>query len=240
MADAFHTTQWSMVLAAGDGHRNEDTSRALEVLCQTYWAPLYSYVRHRVRNEHTAQDLTQTFFERLLEKETLATADPQRGRFRTFLLTACERFLINEWKKERATKRGGNVRTLSLDFDSLESRYPLEPQDLLTAEVVFERQWVIALIDSVLAKLRQDYTDRNQSKHFDWLKPFLTGTDAATTYADVAKLMNSTEAAVKIAVHRLRKRYRELIRSEIAQTVSSPDEVEDEICRLFDVMAEKN
>jgi len=239
MADAFLTTQWSMVLAAGEGQRNQDTSRALEALCQTYWAPLYAYIRHRVRDEHQAQDLTQTFFGRLLEKETLATVDPQRGRFRTFLLTACERFLINEWKKDQAIKRGANVKTLSLEFDALDARYQLEPQHRLTAEVVFERQWVIALIDSVLAKLRQDYTNRNQSQQFDCLKPFLTG-DGETTYAAIAQQMNSTEAAVKIAIHRLRTRYRELIRAEIAHTVSSPDDVEDEIGRLFEVMAEKS
>ncbi len=238
MADGFHTTQWSVVLAAGDGQRGSHSHRALESLCQTYWSPLYAYVRHKVRDEHQAQDLTQTFFERLLEKETLATADPQRGRFRTFLLTACERFLINEWQKDNAVKRGGGRKTLSLDFDAVEARYSLEPQDRLTAEVVFERQWVIALIDSVLAQLRQEYVERNQAKHFDWLKPFLTGT-GHQTYAAVAETINSTEAAVKIAVHRLRKRYRDQIRSEIAQTVASADDVEDEIRRLFEVLAEK-
>ena len=238
MADAFYTTQWSIVLAAGDGQQGSDTQRALETLCQTYWSPLYAYVRHKVRNEQDAQDLTQAFFERLLEKETLATADPQRGRFRIFLLTACERFVINEWQKGNAQKRGGGRKTLSLDFDAVEARYSLEPQDLLTAEVVFERQWVIALIDSVLARLRQEYVDRNQAKHFDWLKPFLTGT-GSETYATLAGTMNSTEAAVKIAVHRLRTRYRDQIRAEIAQTVASADEVEDEIRRLFEVMAEK-
>ncbi|APZ93626.1 RNA polymerase sigma factor [Fuerstiella marisgermanici] len=238
MADGFHTTQWSVVLAAGDDQRGSHSHRALESLCQTYWSPLYAYVRHKVRDEHLAQDLTQTFFERLLEKETLATADPQRGRFRTFLLTACERFLINEWQKDNAIKRGGGRRTLSLDFDAVEARYSLEPQDRLTAEVVFERQWVIALIDSVLAQLRQEYVDRNQAKHFDWLKPYLTG-GGRQTYAALAETMNSTEAAVKIAVHRLRTRYRDQIRSEIAQTVASPDDVEDEIRRLFEVLAEK-
>jgi RNA polymerase sigma factor (sigma-70 family) len=238
MADPFHTTHWSVVLAAGRESETDDSARALETLCQTYWYPLYAFVRRRVRDEHEAQDLTQAFFGRLLEKRTLTDADPDRGRFRAFLLTACKRFLANEWHKEKAQKRGGGLRVLSLDFDAAEKRYSIEPSDSLTAEVLFEQQWAISLIDSVLARLRQEYVDRGCEEQFDHLKAFLSGMKT-TSYAAVAETMETTQGAAKVAVHRLRTRYREMMRSEIAQTVDSPDEIEDEIRRLFEVMSGK-
>jgi RNA polymerase sigma factor (sigma-70 family) len=238
MADPFHTTHWSVVLAAGRESETDDSARALETLCQTYWYPLYAFVRRRVRDEHEAQDLTQAFFGRLLEKRTLADADPDRGRFRAFLLTACKRFLANEWHKEKAQKRGGGLRVLSLDFDAAAKRYSIEPSDSLTAEVLFEQQWAISLIDSVLARLRQEYVDRGCEEQFDHLKAFLSGMKT-TSYAAVAETMETTQGAAKVAVHRLRTRYREMMRSEIAQTVDSPDEIEDEIRRLFEVMSGK-
>ncbi|MEO2016343.1 MAG: sigma-70 family RNA polymerase sigma factor [Fuerstiella sp.] len=238
MADPFHTTHWSVVLAAGQESQTDASSRALETLCQTYWYPLYAFIRHRVGNEHEAQDLTQAFFERLLEKRTLADADPDRGRFRAFLLTACNRFLANEWHKANAQKRGGGVQVLSLDFEAAATRYSVEPADNLTAEVLFEQQWAIALIDSVLARLRQEFADRGAEEPFDQLKTFLTR-GKTTSYAAVAEVMETSEGAAKVAVYRLRTRYREMIRSEIAQTVDSPDEVEDEIRRLFEVMSGK-
>jgi DNA-directed RNA polymerase specialized sigma24 family protein len=238
MADPFHTTHWSVVLAAGRESETDDSARALETLCQTYWYPLYAFVRRRVRDEHEAQDLTQAFFGRLLEKRTLADADPDRGRFRAFLLTACKRFLANEWHKEKAQKRGGGLRVLSLDFDAAAKRYSIEPSDSLTAEVLFEQQWAISLIDSVLARLRQEYVDRGCEEQFDHLKAFLSGMKTIS-YAAVAETMETTEGATKVAVHRLRTRYREMMRSEIAQTVDSPDEIEDEIRRLFEVMSGK-
>jgi RNA polymerase sigma factor (sigma-70 family) len=238
MADPFHTTHWSVVLAAGRDTQTDASARALETLCQTYWYPLYAFVRHRVKDEHEAQDLTQAFFERLLEKRTLADADPDRGRFRTFLLTACKRFLANEWHKKNAQKRGGGLQVLSLDFEAAEKRYSIEPTIGLTAEVVFEQQWAVSLIDSVLARLRQEYVDRGCEEQFAQLKAFLSGRNSSS-YAAVAETMEMTEGAVKVAGHRLRTRYREMMRSEIAQTVDSPDEIEDEIRRLFEVMSQK-
>ena len=238
MADPFHTTCWSVVLAAGRDSHTDESVRALETLCQTYWYPVYAFVRHRVGDEHQAQDLTQSFFERLLEKRTLANADPDRGRFRAFLLTACGRFLANEWHKANAQKRGGGMQVLSLDFDAAATRYSIEPADNLTAELLFEQQWAIALIDSVLTRLRQEFADRGSEEQFEQLKTFLTGAKAAR-YAVVAESMETTEGAAKVAVSRLRARYREMIRSEIAQTVDSPDEVEDEIRRLFEVISGK-
>jgi DNA-directed RNA polymerase specialized sigma24 family protein len=189
-----------------------------------------------VGNEHEAQDLTQAFFGRLLEKQTLADADPDRGRFRAFLLTACNRFLANEWHKANAQKRGGGLQVLSLDFDAAATRYSVEPADNLTAEILFEQQWAIALIDSVLGQLRQEFADRGSEEQFEHLKAFLTGA-GISSYAAIAAAMGTTEGATKVAVYRLRTRYREMIRSEISQTVDSPDEVEDEIRRLFEVMS---
>ena len=216
MADPFHTTRWSIVLAAGGDSRTDVSSRALETLCQTYWYPLYAFIRHRVGNEHEAQDLTQTFFERILEQQTLADADPDRGRFRAFLLTACNRFLVNEWHKANAQKRGGGRQVLSLDFDTAATRYSIEPADDRTAEILFEQQWAIALIDSVLAQLRQEFVNRGAEGQFEHLKVFLTGT-GPSGYAATAKSMDTSEGATKVAVYRLRVRYREMIRSEIAQ-----------------------
>ena len=238
MADPFHTTRWSIVLAAGGDDQTDASSNALETLCQTYWYPLYAFIRHKVGSEHEAQDLTQAFFERLLEKHTLADADPDRGRFRAFLLTACQRFLANEWHKANAQKRGGGRQMLSLDFDAAATRYSVEPADKLTAEILFEQQWAIALIDSVLAQLRQEFADRGSEEQFEHLKAFLTGADSSS-YAAIAEAIGTTEGATKVAVYRLRTRYREMIRSEIAQTVDSPDDVEDEIRRLFEVMSGK-
>ena len=238
MADPFHTTRWSIVQAAGHESQTDASVDALETLCQTYWYPVYAFVRHRVGNEHRAQDLTQAFFERILEQRTLADADPDRGRFRAFLLTACNRFLANEWYKANAQKRGGGLHVLSLDFDAAATRYSIEPVDDLTAEILFEQQWAIALIDSVLTRLRQEFADRGSAQQFDQLKAFLTGAKTSS-YAAIAETMETTEGAAKVAVYRLRTRYREMIRSEIAQTVDSPDEVEDEIRRLFEVMSGK-
>jgi len=238
VADPFHTTRWSIVLAAGGDSQTDASSRALETLCQTYWYPLYAFIRHRVGDEHEAQDLTQAFFERLLEKQTLADADPDRGRFRAFLLTACNRFLANEWHKAHAQKRGGGRQVLSLDFDAAATRYSVEPADNLTAEILFDQQWAIALIDSVLVQLRQEFADHGSEDQFEHLKMFLTGA-GTSSYAAIAEATGTSEGATKVAVYRLRTRYREMIRSEIAQTVDSPDEVEDEIRRLFEVMSGK-
>lgn len=233
---AFVTTHWSVVLAA----RRSDTTRAqaaLARLCQAYWYPLYAYVRRRGYGAHDAQDLTQEFFARLLEQNWLAQADRERGRFRTFLLSALSHFLANEWDKARAQKRGGDVQIVPLQLDSAETRYGQEPADPLTPEQCLERRWALALLDEVLSGLRQEHLAAGTEQMFDALKPCLVGDRQAQPYAALAAQLGMTEGAVKVAVHRLRQRYRQLLREEIANTVASPEEVNDEMHHLFAVLA---
>ncbi len=236
--EPFNTTRWSIVLAAGRDQNTESSAGALETLCQSYWHPLYFYIRRRSNSLHEAQDMTQAFFERLLENRTLANADPDRGRFRAFLLTACKRFLANEWKKENAIKRGGGRRALSLDFDAAEDRYAIEAEESLTPEIVYEQQWAITLLGSVLEQLASEFDSRGKREQFEVLKPFLSGS-RSLTHAEAAAKLDMQEGAVKVAAHRMRTRYRELIRAEISQTVESPEHIDDEIRRLFEVLAEK-
>jgi RNA polymerase sigma-70 factor (ECF subfamily) len=231
----FDTTHWSVVLTAG--HRSSPESRgALSALCQIYWYPLYAYARRRVRTAEDAQDLTQEFFARLLQKDYLAVVQPGRGRFRSFLLTAFKHFLANEWDKARAQKRGGGQSPISLDFTAGEERYVRQPADDVTPERIYERQWALTLLDRVLSRLRADYVRGGKDKHFEQLKVFLTGNEAAASYAQAARELEVSEGAARVAAHRMRRRYRELLRAEIAETVSDPGEVEDEIRRLFNTL----
>jgi len=228
----FASTHWSIVLAAG--HRSSPDSRAaLAKLCGAYWVPLYAYARRRVLDVHAAQDLTQAFFAQLLEKNPLAVARPERGRFRAFLLTAFKHFLANVRDQARAQKRGGGVAPLPLDFASGESRLTREPADNMTPERLYERQWVLSLLEQVLARLRDEFIRAGKERHFEQLKVFITPQTAPASYAELAPALGLTEAAAAVAVHRLRRRYRELLRAEIAQTVASPNEVDDEIRSLF-------
>jgi len=227
---SFTTTHWSLVLAAGHGSR-PDAGAALATLCEAYWYPLYYYVRRRGYRAEEAQDLTQEFFAKLLEKGSLKVADPDRGRFRSFLLAALNHFLANEWDRARAKKRGGKV--LSLDIEGAESRYSLEPADDLTAEKLFERRWAMTLLDLVLARLREEFAREDRERVFERLKGFLGGAAADAPYRQAAADLGMTEAAVKMAVHRLRRQYRRLLRAQIAQTVASPEEIDDEIRHLF-------
>jgi RNA polymerase sigma-70 factor (ECF subfamily) len=235
----FATTHWSVVIAAGQRGAPEQNS-ALAQLCTLYWYPIYAYVRHRVGDVHEAQDLTQAFFEQLLERRPFEAADPDRGRFRAFLLTACKRFLINEWHKGRAAKRGGGRPRLSLDFDSGESKLGLVAAEALTPEELFEQQWAITLLQRVLEQLHADYAAKNRLRHFDVLRPFLAGSPQRSGYAEAARMLGISETTAKVAAHRMRSRYRELLRAEIAQTVERPEEVDDEIRALFHVFATKN
>jgi RNA polymerase sigma-70 factor (ECF subfamily) len=233
---AFVTTHWSVVLAA----RRSDTTRAqaaLARLCQTYWYPLYAYVRRRGYEAHDAQDLTQEFFARLLAQNWLAQADRERGRFRTFLLAALSHFLANEWDKARAQKRGGAVQIVPLQLDTAETRYGHEPADPLTPEQCFDRRWALALLDEVLNRLRAEQLAAGTAEMFDALKPCLVGDRQAQPYAELAARLGMTEGAVKVAVHRLRQRYRQLLREEIANTVATPEEVNDEMHHLFAVLS---
>jgi RNA polymerase sigma-70 factor (ECF subfamily) len=194
-----------------------------------------------VGDVHEAQDFTQAFFERLLELRPFETVDPERGRFRAFLLTACKRFLINEWHKGRAAKRGGGRRALSLDFESGESKLSLVAVEALTAEQLYEQQWAITLLESVMEQLRAEYVTKERLRHFEMLKPFLAGSPQRAGYAEAARTLGISETTAKVAAHRMRKRYRELLRAEIAQTVRQPEDVDDEIRDLFAVLgAEKS
>ncbi len=233
---AFVTTHWSVVLTAG----RSDTvcaQVALEKLCRAYWFPLYAYVRRLGHSVEDAQDLTQEFFARVLEHHWLARADQAKGRFRTFLLTAMERFLANEWDKVRALKRGGGHRDLPIQLDTAETRYGVEPADTRTPEQAFEYRWALTLLDEVVGQLEEEYRGRAQADLFASLKPCLVGERAAQPYAELAAGLGIEEGTVKVAVHRLRQRYRELLRAEIANTVASSSEVDAEMRHLFNVLA---
>ena len=232
----FTTTHWSLVLAAGDT-TSPQAGFALAELCRTYWYPLYAFVRRKGYNSHDAQDLIQAFFARLLEKNYVAQADRERGRFRNYLLAAFTHFLNDEWDKARRLKRGGDREILSFDAASADERYRLEPVDYLDAAKLYERRWVTTLFDKVLARLEQEFRDSGKGKLFDALKGSLLADDSGTSYAEAGTGLGMKKDAVKQAVHRMRRRYRELFREEIAQTVAGPGEVEDEVQHLFAVLS---
>ena len=233
---AFVTTHWSVVLTAG----RTDTTRArgaLERLCQTYWYPLYAYVRRRGYSPEDAQDLTQEFFARLLEHNWIGRADQQRGRFRSFLLSAMNHFLADEWDKARAQKRGGGIAPVPLQFDAAETRYSHEPADPVTPEQNYERRWALTLLDEVLRRLRTEYEQEGRGELFAALHPCLVGDRSSQPYAELAVKLGISEGTVKSTVHRLRQRYRQLLRDEIAQTVAEPGEVDEELRHLFAVLS---
>lgn len=233
----FATTQWSLVLRA---NRSADSSTAaLQTLCARYWYPLYAYVRRRGVESHTAQDLTQEFFARLLEKNSLAAASPERGRFRAFLLTSLKNFLTNEWEKGQALKRGGGNRPISLDVnvDSAETRFRLEPIDQQTPERCFERQWALLLLELVMQRLQAEQTAAGKAQQFELLKDALAGGSDRLPFPQIAVDLNISEDAARQAASRLRKRYRELLRDEVSHTVAAPEEVDDEIRSLFQALA---
>lgn len=235
-AGQFLTTHWSVVLAAADTS-SPQAPQALATLCQAYWYPLYAFVRRQGHSPHDAQDLTQAFFARLLEKGYLKDVDRQRGRFRSFLLASLKHFLANQWDRARALKRGGGQQVISLDERDAESRYALEPKDEQSADRLYERRWALLLLERVLGRLKQEFVSAGKAGLFEALKGVLSAGSGALPYAEVAARLGTSEAAVKVAVHRLRRRYRELLRAEIAQTVASPAEVEDEIRYLFAVLS---
>jgi len=229
---AFVTTHWSVVITAG----HSDTTRARDALgrlCQTYWHPLYAYVRRLGHSPHDAQDLTQEFFARLLGKNYLAGADESKGRFRSFLLASLKHFLANEWDKASAQKRGGGQIPIPIDFGTAETSCGFEPADNTTAEKVFERRWALTLLAQVLRRLREEHVRDGKEKLFEQLKCTLTEASRTVAYAEIARRLETTEGVVKVAVHRLRQRYREVLRAEIADTVASPGEVEAELRNLF-------
>jgi RNA polymerase sigma-70 factor (ECF subfamily) len=221
-----------VVRAAGQGSTTHACA-ALGKLCQIYWYPLYAYVRRRGHSPEDAQDLTQEFFARLLENQLLASADPQLGRFRSYLLTTLNHFLANEWKKTQAQKRGGGSQTLSLDWAAAEQRYDLEPADNSAPDKIFEKQWALTLLGEVLNRLEREYQSAGKQALFAALKQTLMGVRESLPYAELARALGLSEGAVKVAVHRLRKRYRELVRDEIAGTLDQPADIESEMRHLF-------
>lgn len=230
--DIFATTHWTVVLAAGSND-SPAAHDALEKLCRTYWPPIYAFIRRQGHNPHDAQDLTQGFFARLLEKNCIAEADRSKGRFRSFLLGTLKHFLANEWDRANAQKRGGGKLLIPIDADSVETSFGAELADQLTADKAFERRWALTLLDQVLRRLRQDFVNEGKENLFDQLKQTLTEGSRSVPYAKIAARLGTSEGAIKVAVHRLRQRYRELLRAEIASTVAVPEEVDDEIRNLF-------
>jgi len=232
----FPTTRWTLVVAAGDPAR-KDARSALVSLCENYWYPLYAFLRRRGNSADEAQDLTQEFFMRVLEGRYLDRADPERGRFRSFLLTSLKFFVADESDRRRALKRGGGM-VVPLEFSSGEALYQREPACDETPERIFERRWVHSMLDRVVESLRNEFVRRGRAEDFERLKVFLLGQSDAPLAA-LAHEMNTSEGALKVAIHRMRKRYRELLRQEIADTVSDPAEVEDELRYLAAVLTRK-
>ena len=235
-AGRFATTHWSVVLTAGRP-ASSHYQQALGTLCRTYWFPLYAYLRRQGYDSHQAEEYTQAFFARLLAKHGLRLADPKRGKFRSFLLSSLKHFLANERDRARAQKRGGGRKVLSLDFENAESQYALEPSHQLSPEKLFERSWALTVLEHTMARLQTESAGTKKRKLFNHLKVYLTAKKSSVPYHNVAAELDMTEGAVKVAVHRLRQRYRELLRDEIAQTVATAEQIDEEIRDLFAALA---
>lgn len=224
----FLTTRWSLVLSAQGGD-TRDAKSALEALCTAYWYPLYAYLRRMGRSAHDAQDLTQDFFTRLIEKDFLRTVDRTKGRFRTFLLVALKRFGANEWDRAHAQKRGGGSAFVSFDTAFAESRFAAERPSTLPAEREYEHRWAMTLLGQAMALLRTEYEKGGRALEFELMKEYLTAERGAIPYSAVATVLKVTESGARGAVHRLRRRFREIFRAQIADTVSEPSSVDDEV-----------
>jgi len=231
----FATTHWSAVLAAGDAS-SPRAQAALEALCRAYWYPLYAYVRRKGYAADDAQDLTQEFFARLLARNYLNVADRNKGKFRSYLLGSLEHFLARQWTKAHAQKRGGGQAVLSLDQTDAENRYLLEPTHELTPEKIFDRRWATTLLDHAMARLREECAANHKGDLFAKVESFLSGEKGEASYAEVAAALKMSEGAIKVAVHRLRQRYGELVRAEIAQTVATQEQADEELHYLFTVL----
>jgi len=237
IGERFNTTHWSVVLAAGD-HDSARSTQALEWLCRAYWYPLYVYVRRQGHAFAEAQDLTQEFFARFLALNYVRLADRERGRFRTFLLSSLKHFLINEWNKANREKRGGGRVVFSLDAEETETRFLAEPADGRLPDKAYDRRWALVLLDRVLDQLQAEFAGAGRSQVFEELKSSLTGEENGSSYAEISRRLGMTEGNVKVTVHRLRRRYRELLRNEIAITVDGEEEIDAEIRHLFAVLAD--
>jgi len=232
-AAQFGQTQWSVVLAAAGKRDHVLAEQSLEKLCRVYWLPLYTYIRRQGESPHDAQDLTQEFFARLLEKDFLGSVDQTKGRFRSFLLASLKHFLSNQRDRACAQKRGSGQTLLSLDFSDVETNMGFQPADEHTPEKAFEKRWALTLLAQSLARLRKEYSDRGKQDLFEQLKTTLTEGRGGVAYAELSARLGMSEASVKMAVHRLRERYRAVLRAEIAETVAQETEVEDELREVF-------
>jgi len=234
-ATGFHTTHWTLVLAA----RDKDSAAAREALaslCSTYWYPLYAFIRRQGASPHEAEDLTQEFFFRFLERHALGSVQPAAGKFRSFLLTCLKNFLANERERAQAQRRGGGRAIISLDADEAETRYSLEPADSLTPEAVFERRWAFAVLERTMRELRREYAADEKSELFEQLQGFLPNGHGHISRAELAAQRGASVGAIDVAVHRLRQRFGDLLREQVARTVSSEAEVEEEIRHLIAVL----
>jgi RNA polymerase sigma-70 factor (ECF subfamily) len=231
----FATTQWSQVLAARDP-RGTESQKALAWLCEAYWYPLYAYVRSQGHGADNSRDLTQAYFAYLLEKNILEDVDPSAGRFRSFLLASLKHYVANERRKQNALKRGGGTQTISLDTEDAEIRYGLEPADRLNPEQVYENRWALTVLERAMRRLETEWREGERRKQFEHLKAHLTGQEPRVPFREMAAELEMTEVAVRGAMHRLRRRFGQLIRDEIAETVANPDEVDEEVRHLLGVV----
>jgi RNA polymerase sigma factor (sigma-70 family) len=234
----FATTHWTAVLAAGRGS-SPQADVALEELCRAYWYPLYAYVRRQGHSREDAEDLTQGFFARLLEKNYLEGVDSDKGKFRSFLLMAVKRFMANEWDRANRQKRGGGALLLSLDWQDAEQRYLFNPVDNLSPDKLYDRAWAVIVLEQVITRLRDESAAEGKARHYEQLKGYLLVGKSDIPYAQAAAALELNEGAVRVAVHRLRHRYRELLRAEIAQTLSDPAQVNEEMQALFSALVER-
>jgi RNA polymerase sigma factor (sigma-70 family) len=225
-----------MVLTAADPAA-PGSAEALEALCAAYWYPLYAYVRRLGHSPEEAEDLTQSFFARVLEKQYLTQVGPEKGKFRSFLLTCLKRFVLSEWAAARAGKRGGGRKPLSIDLRDAESRYLHEPASGLTPERIYERRWALTVLERSLAALAAEFSERGKGELFEALKLYLAAANSAPSYVQTAARLGMTEQGVKVAIHRLRERYRAKVEEEISQTVEDPARIDEEIEELFKALA---
>jgi RNA polymerase sigma-70 factor (ECF subfamily) len=232
----FATTHWTSVLAASRADSRE-AAVALEELCRTYWYPLYAYVRRQGHSREDAEDLTQGFFARLLEKNYLEGITSDKGKFRAFLLVALKRFLVNEWDRASRQKRGGGVTPLSLDWQDAETRYQINPAHDLSPDKLYDRAWAVIVLERVITRLRDENGADGKAGLYEQLKPFLMVGKSEIPYVRAAAELKMTEGAVRVAVHRLRRRYRELLREEITQTLANPAQADEEMQALFSALA---
>jgi len=230
----FATTRWSLVLDARE-RGSRASEQALAELCESYWFPLYAFVRRQGHGPEDAADLTQAYFAKLLEKGYLQDVRPEAGRFRSFLLASLKHFLYNEWDRQQAQKRGGHLKKISLDAQLAENRYSVEPVERLTPEDMFEQHWALTVLERALGQLVED-TPESKRNRLEKLRPFLIGGGSETPYREIAEELGISESGVKVAVHRLRRRFGMVLRQEIEQTVANPDEVDDEIRYLLECL----